>query len=92
MTDWLSPETWQQHGKRIGLPLRVALYLVFIAFIVLALLLINQLPTLWHTFQNFQRVLHDCLESRPPSATIVEWFEHYGECATIARKASAGKP
>jgi len=64
----------------------------YTACVVFALVFINQLPTIWRRGGIYRGALNNCMESQPPSATVVEWFKHVGECSKFSMKIVDGKP
>jgi len=72
-------------------PLRVPPWLVktasgiFIAALVLGgLVVLNQLPGLWHDLERWQQVYSLCRQQQPPSDTILQSLERVKECQRLA--------
>src|SRR6266478_5489624 len=45
--------------------------------------IINQLPHWWHIAGRYLELYNLCMESRPPSETVMEWLDHIRGCQEV---------
>jgi hypothetical protein len=58
----------------------VAVTIVVAALLAGVLVGLNQLPGVWYRW----KLTGECMESQPPSETVVEWWQHRRTCETVA--------
>jgi hypothetical protein len=66
---------------------KTAKLLILVVGIWLVAGIINQLPHWWHIAGRYLELYNLCMESRPPSETVMEWLDHIRGCQEVAGRA-----
>jgi hypothetical protein len=73
--------------RPLGVPLwltKIVSGMFIAALVVGGLVFLNNLPGLWHDFENWQQIYSLCRQQQPPSDTILQSLDRVKECQTLA--------